>query len=229
MAATGRAVNHRVVHNGWLHIVCADVGLRAHRNCGRRNDIAVHRTDSPLGGAGECEQLRQGDDVPDRVRLSSCNTKLDSIRVLGRNRIRHVAFGPAPRHQHRLRRVVCASKDAALLEVRYCTWIVVCAVEHGVIHRRRNARVWRNVVIDNGCSGRFANESVQAALQLVHAIARRIRYGCPRNSDVCSTCPEIGIDFSRCTLLRFAYSIGVNSSHHIPVCIARARARFRSL
>ena len=98
VAVAGRAVHHRVIHDGRLHVVRTDIGLRSHRDRGRRDHVAVHRADAPLGGAREREELRQRDEVADRVCFPCCDAKRDAVGIKKRDVVGDVALGASARH-----------------------------------------------------------------------------------------------------------------------------------
>ena len=195
MPATRGAVDDRAVHNHRLHVVRANVAVRADADGGVGEHVAVLRVHVPLRAAGEDKQVGQRYDVADRAGFACSNPYFDAVVVTRGGRVAHVAFGAAPRHPYFLRFGRRACQHAPLLEVGNSRGVVVRLVEDvfvfrwGLRHVRRDAAVFKARFVG------VASKAEHARLPLVHEVVVGTIHRFPRQGVAVAGGVEVVGDF----------------------------------
>ena len=195
VAAPGGAVDDRAVHNHRLHVVRADVAVRADGNRRVGEDVGVLRVHVPLRAAGEDKQVGQRHDVADRAGFARGNPYFDAVVIARGRRVAHVALRTAARHPYFLRFGVCPCQYAPLLEVGNGRRVVVRLVEdvfvfrRGLRHVRRDAAVFKARFVGVSC------QAEHARLPLVHEVMVGTIHRFPRQGVAVAGGVEVVGDF----------------------------------
>ena len=170
MPAPGGAVDDRAVHNHRLHVVRANVAVRADGNRRVGEDVGVLRVHVPFRAARQYQQVGQRHDVADRAGFARGNPHFDAVVIARGGGVAHVALRTAARHPYFLRFGVCPCQYAPLLEVGHGRGVVVRLVEDvfvfrwGFRHVRRDAAVFKTGFVGVAC------QAEHPRLALVHEV-----------------------------------------------------------
>ena len=223
VAAASRAVDDRVVHDHGLHVVRSDVRLRTNRDRGRSERVAVDRRDAPLGGVRQRQQLRERDEVLDRVVLARGDLDVDAVGVEQRSVVDHGTLGSRLREPHRLRCRVRAGEHAALLVVGDRSRVL--RVQSDVVVRERHAEIRRDVVVLERCTRRRPDQgSDESGRFLVDAVRGSSGYCRPRKKVVRTRNVEI-VEHGSQIDVRTLAAVCRDRRHAVRLLRVRSRSR----